>query len=145
MRVHGQHIENRRLHFDGLFPYRVRPSLELGASLTYTVGQPVADQASRPHYVSGAVAGWYELSKRTGVYVYTGYQHASGSTIDPYGNVVPATTSLGDSASCLSSAGRNQFMTKLGSLQQVLTLSCRPTGLSLSIVPECLDGAATPP
>jgi predicted porin len=94
--------------------YTVTPAVIVGASLTYTTGQQVADDASRPHYLSGALVGFYNLSKRTGFYVYGGYQHASGSTVDAYGNVVDATASLGDSANGASSAARNQVMVKLG-------------------------------
>jgi len=94
--------------------YKVNPQLQVGASLTYMVGQSVADGVSRPHYLTGALAGFYELSKRTGFYLYTAYQRASGSTVDAYGNVISATASVGDSANGLSSAGKNQFMTKIG-------------------------------
>ncbi|MEX4003655.1 porin [Paraburkholderia sp. EG285A] len=94
--------------------YTVSPALVIGASLTYTAGQAVAEGASRPRYMGGALAGFYNLSKRTGLYLYGGYQHASGSTVDAYGNVVDATASLGDSANGLSSAGRNQAMVKVG-------------------------------
>jgi predicted porin len=94
--------------------YNVSPAIVVGASLTYTLGQQVAADASRPHYLSGALVGFYNISKRTGLYAYGGYQHASGSTVDAYGNVVDATASLGDSANGLSSAGKNQAMVKVG-------------------------------
>ncbi|MBN3728916.1 porin [Burkholderia sp. Ac-20379] len=94
--------------------YQASPQVTLGTSLTWTIGQAVADGAPRPRYETLAAVGFYNLSKRTGLYLYGGYQHAHGSTLDAYGNVVAATASLGDSANGLSSAGRNQTMVKIG-------------------------------
>ncbi|WP_244179308.1 porin [Paraburkholderia aspalathi] len=94
--------------------YVVSPALTFGGSATYTIGQSVADGASRPRYQNAGLAAWYNVSKRTGFYVYGGYQHASGSTLDAYGNVVAATASIGDAANGLSSGSGNQVMVNIG-------------------------------
>lgn len=94
--------------------YVISPAFTVGASATYTLGQSVAEGASRPRYQNVAAAAWYNLSKRTGFYIYGGYQHASGSTLDAYGNVVAATASIGDKANGMSSGSRNQLMVNIG-------------------------------
>jgi len=94
--------------------YVITPALTLTANASYTLGQAVAEGASRPRYQSIAMAAFYNLSTRTAFYVYGGYQHANGKTLDAYGNVVSATASLGDSANGVSSGSGNQLMAKVG-------------------------------
>lgn len=94
--------------------YVLSPAITFAGSLTYTLGQAVADGTSRPRYQNVGLATFYNLSKRSGLYLYGGYQHASGSTVDAYGNVVAATASVGDSANGLSSGTRSQALFKVG-------------------------------
>lgn len=51
----------------------------------------------------GNLAAFYDLPKRTELYALVGYQRASGTTLDAYGNVIAATASVGDAGNGLSS------------------------------------------
>lgn len=54
-------------------------------------------------YHQGNQAAFYDLPKRTELYALVGYQRASGTTLDAYGNVIAATASVGDAGNGLSS------------------------------------------
>jgi len=88
--------------------------VNFAGSYTYTVGQSVGDNASRPRYHNVGLVGFYTLSKRTALYVYGGYQHASGSTLDAYGNIVDVTASVGDVANGSSAGSGNQTVLRIG-------------------------------
>lgn len=90
------------------------PSVALGAGYSYTLGQSVNGTASRPHYQQVTLTSSYSLSRTTMLYATAAYQHASGSTLDAYGNVVNATASVGDSANGSSSASASQVLVRAG-------------------------------
>lgn len=94
--------------------YRYTPSLAFGMGYSYTLGQSVDGSASRPHYQQVTLSSTYNLSKSTMLYATAAYQHASGSTLDAYGNVVNATASVGDSANGNSSASSSQVLVRAG-------------------------------
>jgi predicted porin len=94
--------------------YVYSPTVNVAGSYTYTVGQSVGNNASRPRYQNVGLVGFYTLSKRTSLYVYGGYQHASGSTLDAYGNIVDATASVGDVANGSSAGSGNQIVVRIG-------------------------------
>jgi predicted porin len=94
--------------------YYITPFFRLGGSISYTIGQALAANAPRPQYEGVAMNGLYSLSKRTTIYGIVGYQHAKGSTVDASGNIVAATSSIGDSANGSSSGTGNQFLVRAG-------------------------------
>ena len=94
--------------------YIYSPALTFAGSYTYTRGQSVGNDASRPRYQNVGLAGLYALSKRTSLYVYGGYQHASGSTLDAYGNIIDATASVGDVENGSSAGSGNQTVVRIG-------------------------------
>jgi hypothetical protein len=46
------------------------------------------------------------------------YQHASGSTLDAYGNIVNAAASIGDIANSFPAGSRNQAVVRVGMLNK---------------------------
>ncbi|WP_250465524.1 porin [Caballeronia sp. GAFFF2] len=94
--------------------YFITPALRVGGSVAYTRGQPVTSTAERAQYENIAGNALYLLSKRTGLYLIVAYQHAKGQMMDAYGNVIGATSSIGDSANGNSSGSGNQFMVRAG-------------------------------
>ncbi|WP_347555040.1 porin [Robbsia sp. KACC 23696] len=96
--------------------YQLNPALILGLSYNYTFGQKVdaASQTSAPRYQQIAGKAIYSLSKRTGVYLFAGYQHAYGQTLNAAGNVVNSTASVGDSLNGSGSNGRSQALVRIG-------------------------------
>lgn len=93
--------------------YQLTSTLRLAAAYNYTQGSDVKG-AGGPKYQQVNLATYYALSKRTSLYGLVGYQKASGNTLDPYGNVVAATASVGDVGNGISSATSTQTLVRLG-------------------------------
>lgn len=96
--------------------YQFRPDIALGLSYSYTFGQSTdsASKSSAPHYQQIAGKFVYSLSKRTALYVFGGYQHASGQTLNGSGSIVNATANLGDGGNGMPSNGQNQAIVRIG-------------------------------
>lgn len=94
--------------------YKFTPAFAVGGGYSYTMGQSVDGSASRPHYQQVTLSSTYSLSKTTMLYTTAAYQHASGNTLDAFGNVVNATASIGDSANGSSSGSVSQFLIRAG-------------------------------
>lgn len=94
--------------------YSVTPAWNVGAGYSFTRGPSVKGSVSSPQYQQVNLSSYYFLSKRTSLYILGGYQHAKGSTLDAYGNVVNATASIGDSANGFSSGSDNQLLVRVG-------------------------------
>jgi len=94
--------------------YMFTPSYGIGAGYSYTRGTSVADGASRPAYQAVTLSSIYYLSKSVMIYGAIGYQHATGKTVDAYGNVIEATASIGDSADGASSGSNSQILARVG-------------------------------
>jgi len=95
--------------------YSVRPAFSLAAAYAYTRGQSVNGTASSPQYQSVSARATYSLSKTTVLYCLAGYNHAKGSTLDQYENIIPATATIGDSSNYGSpSASGNQTLVRIG-------------------------------
>jgi len=60
------------------------------------------------------LTSFYYLAKTVMVYGAVGYQHATGQTVDAYGNVIAATASIGDSADGASSGSNSQILARVG-------------------------------
>lgn len=95
--------------------YMVTPAASIALAYAYTRGQSVNGTAASPHYQSVSVRTMYSLSRATVVYFLAGYSHATGSTLDQYENIVPATATIGDSSNYGSpSASGNQTLVRVG-------------------------------
>ena len=95
--------------------YMVRPALSIAGAYAYTRGQSVNGSAASPQYQSVSVRTTYSLSRATILYALAGYSHATGSTLDKYENIVPATATIGDSSNYGSpSASGNQTLVRVG-------------------------------
>lgn len=96
--------------------YQLNPALLLGLSYNYTMGQKVdaASQSSAPRYQQIAGKAIYSLSKRTGFYLFAGYQHSYGQTLNAAGALVNTTATVGDAANGAGSFGRSQALVKIG-------------------------------
>jgi predicted porin len=95
--------------------YQVTPAFTLASAYTYTRGSAVSDNVSSPRYNQISVAAFEALSKRTILFLVGGYQHASGETLDAFGNVVSATASVGDASNGGgSSASNSQIVVRAG-------------------------------
>ncbi|KKB61497.1 hypothetical protein WM40_22825 [Robbsia andropogonis] len=97
--------------------YQLNPALIVGLSYNYTFGQKVdaASQTSAPRYQQIAGKAIYSLSKRTGFYLFAGYQHAYGQTLNASGQIVNAQASVGDAMNGGSnSSGRSQALVRIG-------------------------------
>ncbi|RKF50121.1 porin [Paraburkholderia fungorum] len=96
--------------------WQISPALRVGTGYSYTRGNSIA--ASRaPSYSQVNLSSFYSLSKRTLLYGLIGYQRANGNTLDAYGNIVPATASIGDVSNGSSSAGPTQVLVRVGMRQ----------------------------
>ncbi|MFK4446572.1 putative porin [Caballeronia udeis] len=93
--------------------YQATPALRVAAGYDYTSGSSI-NGASAPKYNQFNLASFYNLSKRTSLYALVGYQKASGKTLDPYGNTVNATASVGDVGNGISSASNTQTLVRVG-------------------------------
>ena len=98
--------------------YFYSPAIIFAGNYSYTRGQSVGNNAPPPRYQNLGVTGIYSLSKRTSLYVLGGYQHASGSTLDAYGNIVNAAASIGDIANSFPAGSRNQAVVRVGMLNK---------------------------
>lgn len=94
--------------------YRYSGTANFALSPTYTRGQSPGDRRPGPWYASVAGSAFYNLSIRTSLYIYAGYQQAGGDTYDAYGNIVKATPSLGDATNGASSGSRHQLLVRIG-------------------------------
>ncbi|ALS64377.1 porin [Pandoraea apista] len=93
--------------------YQLTPALRLAAAYNFTQGSDVKGTGG-PKYHTFNLATYYALSKRTSLYGLVGYQKASGSTLDTFGNVVSATASVGDVGNGISSATATQTIFRMG-------------------------------
>ncbi|WP_321944246.1 porin [Paraburkholderia tropica] len=94
-----------------------KPDLTLGLGYNFTFGQSVDAESNaatpRVHQIGGRAI--YLLSKRTGLYMFAGYSHANGTTLNSTATgVVPVTANLGDTANGAWSSSRNQAIVKVG-------------------------------
>lgn len=72
--------------------YQITPALRTGVAYNYTS----LTGPSSAHYNQINLGADYALSKRTDLYALTGYQKASGNTLNSSGKVVGAQASIGD-------------------------------------------------
>lgn len=93
--------------------YQLTPAVRLAAAYNFTQGSDVKG-TSGPKYHQVNLATYYALSKRTSLYGLVGYQKASGSTLDTFGNAVAATASVGDVGNGISSATSTQTIVRIG-------------------------------
>jgi predicted porin len=93
--------------------YQATPAFRFGGGYNYTRGSSLQG-ASAPTYNQFTLSSFYSLSKQTVFYALVGYQKASGKTLDPYGNLVNATASVGDCANGISSATNKQALVRIG-------------------------------
>jgi len=95
--------------------YQMTPAFSVSVAYAYTRGQSVRDGEPAPQYHSLSARGLYSLSKATVVYLLAGYSHVKGSTLDQFGNIIPATGTIGDSSNYGSpSASNNQALVRIG-------------------------------
>lgn len=93
--------------------YQETPALRVGLGYGYARGNAIRGaSASQYHTFSAAV--FYSLSKRIALYAVAGYQAVSGTVLDPFGNLVNATATVGDIANGRSSADRTQTAMRVG-------------------------------
>ncbi|WP_414444707.1 porin [Burkholderia sp. 22PA0106] len=98
--------------------YAYSPQIIVAGNYSYTRGQSVAADAPLPRYQNLGVSAIYLLSRQTSIYVLGGYQNASGSTLDAYGNVVNAVASIGDIANSFPAGSHNQVALRIGILNK---------------------------
>jgi len=89
-------------------------ALRAGIGYSFLHANAPADNVSAATYHQFNLSSFYRLTTATELYVLTGYQRALGSTLDMYGNVIPATASVGDAANGISSASNSQFLMRVG-------------------------------
>ncbi len=97
--------------------YNPVPAWTLGLGYTYTMGQSVdaASKASTPRIQEVGAKSIYELSKRTGGYVFVGYSHSQGTTLNADASgLIDATPTLGDTATGAWSSSRSQAVVQVG-------------------------------
>lgn len=94
--------------------HRFSAALRAGVGYSFLHANAPADNASAAKYHQFNLSSFYRLTKATELYALTGYQRALGSTLDMYGNVIPATASVGDAANGISSASNSQFLMRIG-------------------------------
>ncbi|NIF77703.1 porin [Paraburkholderia sp. Cy-641] len=95
--------------------WQVTSTLALATAYAYSRGSSVDGSSSPPQYNQISVAAFKNLSKRTILFLVGGYQHASGRTLDAFGNVVDATASVGDASNGGgSSASNSQVVVRAG-------------------------------
>jgi predicted porin len=112
-----QSIFNSDAVFDsvgGVVSHHFSTAWRMAASYGYTHRRAMTGSAGSAHYNQVNMSTFYDFSKTTGVYFLVGYQHASGQTLDAYGNVVAATASVGDVSNGQSSGSSNQTIVRAG-------------------------------
>lgn len=85
--VRYDYLDNTSLHLDNFdvnASYSITPYIILGAAYVYTKGQYGGGFNAAPHWNMGQLSVNYLFSKRTNVYVFGNYQHATGATADTY-------------------------------------------------------------
>ncbi|KWK80536.1 porin [Burkholderia ubonensis] len=82
---------------------------DFAAGYAFTAATKSNGVTSAAKYHQVTLSQYYSLSKRTGLYAVEAYQHASGNTLKD-GNVIKATTSIGDGVG----AGSNQNQIGVG-------------------------------
>ncbi len=93
----------------GFVNYQITPAALIGFGYNYTKGSGNNVDVIYNQFSLGAD---YFLSKRTDLYALAGYQHASGQTISPAGDLVAATASFADFGN--DSATNSQKMVMFG-------------------------------
>ncbi|ALK32974.1 porin [Burkholderia plantarii] len=99
----------------GLFTqWKVAANTRLFAGYNYTRRGDVDGLAESATYHDASLGAFYDLSKRTTVYLLGAYQHASGMTLDAFGRPTAATASASDKANGHSAATRSQTLVSVG-------------------------------
>ncbi|NPT40526.1 porin [Paraburkholderia sp. 1N] len=94
--------------------WKIRPNIRVFGGYSYTRGGEVDGIEDRAQYHNVTIGAMYNLTKRSVIYVLSGYQHASGGTLDALGNPVPATASVSDKGNGHSSATQSQVIVSFG-------------------------------
>jgi predicted porin len=85
--VRYDYLDRASLHLDNFdvnATYALTPFIVLGAAYVYTKGQYGGGIDAAPHWNMGQISVDYLLSKRTNVYVFANYQHATGAKAVTY-------------------------------------------------------------
>lgn len=93
--------------------YNFTPFLRVALGYNYARGTRI-DGASAPAYNTVGSGAFYSMSKATQFYLIGGYTHATGRTLDRYGNLVDATATIGDFTSGTPSATPTQTVVRVG-------------------------------
>lgn len=93
--------------------YNFTPFLRVAVGYNYARGSSI-NGASAPAYNTVGAGAFYSLSKATQFYLISGYTHATGKTLDAFGNQVDATATIGDFTSGSPSATPTQTVLRVG-------------------------------
>lgn len=94
--------------------WKPTPAWDLAGGYAFTRATQANGITSSARYNQVSLSQYYSLSKRTGVYLVEGYQHASGNTFTVNGSgvasIIGATASVGDGMNGTPSTTGNQFV-----------------------------------
>jgi len=96
--------------------YRATPALDLAAGYSYTRATKTNGISSAAQYQQFNLSQSYNLSKRTALYALAAFQMAHGKTLGTAGagNVINATSTIGDGFQSTPSSSGSQFAADVG-------------------------------
>lgn len=97
----------------GTVNWQATSTLRMAGGYAFTHRASMGETGSAQYHQIN-LSTYYSLTRRTALYALGGYQLASGHTLDPYGNTVAATASLGDVSNGASAAGSRQAVVRVG-------------------------------
>ncbi|WP_275426829.1 porin [Paraburkholderia sp. C35] len=101
--------------FGAVAHVRVATVWDFAAGYSYTRASKANGITNGAQYQQGSLAEYYNLSKRTGIYMLQAYQRANGQTLGSNGvSIIPATATIGDGFNSTPSSSRSMVTVAAG-------------------------------
>ncbi|NIE83085.1 MULTISPECIES: porin [unclassified Burkholderia] len=94
--------------------FKPTPALDLAAGYSYTRATLANGVQHAAYYHQFNLSQYYNLSKRTGLYLLEAYQRAGGQTLALGGSIINATADIGDGQNSAPSSSRSQVAVGAG-------------------------------